>query len=1465
MSVLVCLWICALLSLQSCFAQVFRDSPADVVALTNSPATLSCSAPDPAPPSSIAWVHNDIAAASNDRISIVYDSTSGRSEFRISSVNYNDDGIYQCFAEDAQGDIVSSSDTGNFTVQGHPAFAEPLSPVVAPLGGQAVFTCFVLSNPPATVSWVFGVPPQPLVEGGRITISETPPFTLTISNVQAADEGFYECVAENSYGPNITSARLSIGDPPTPLAVLLTPSSPNPLILTLEDDLALRCGLEPGSEPGVLSWLKDGSSLGPPGISQDSQGLLLSVPTVQVEDGGVYTCKADSSDGRAASAMITVEVYVPPIFETVPEDIVTVANRTLNSTPTCQAAGIPQPSISLLRPSGEEVPVVGGAPQFGVLRRNDAGVYVCVASSVAGEERSEFTITVEDIPLITTPPVDTQAGHGQEAIFTCVAVGPPEPSISWLRLDGQLRNGSVQTANELHLFSVTVEDNGSYRCVATNVYGIQTASATLTVLDLPQILSISRPINLLIGQSFTLNCTASGPPTTVISWYHNGTRLDPNLEPNVDFSPPGLLTVTNAAARQTGEYTCNASTSYAYDIAHVDVIVGAPPAIIVPPTDTDLAPGGNSFLSCEASGLPLPLPTWYRTSELGIREQLPIRGDTFVVHTQGLQLSGVVREDSGTYECVVDNVLGSDRQSARVRVEGTPQVLSFSPLVLIAADTYTLTCETVYNFPMADITWTRVDGVPLPPGRFTTDVVGGTLLISPVEADDQAEYTCTAANDYGESSFSAPVTVHVRPSITLPSPQVTAILDADSTLVCPASGRPTPDLQWSLPNGTNPADLQSSSPSNDHYRFDEASGSLTIFGVVQFDAGMYTCMASNLVGNATESVDVVVRGAAPSAAMVTTLSSTVLTVTWQPPPPELSGLLLSYQVEFGVLGTGVGEVRDHLLEQSRQIIVSFLEQATTYEFLVRGIYGGGVRGLNFVVNGTTLEDIPSAPPQAVTITALDEALRIDWQPPSEQDQNGVIIFYNVYFRETPETSSDSFTFTLVVFTPTNLTASQHSFIIEGLAGGQSYDIKLQAATAVGLGPNSTFISETAQTPFPLTLVLAITVPVGSILLLVVCLAVCVGCLCYHRYSSHLGKHSPLMEDRAFEAQQKRRNKTISGPIPGITPSVDTSVPGKFAVRGKDGRILPLHPKVIKQEDVAPPPAPGQTVARVPRDEILPSQQRQGTDSFNPYDLPADSLEGQDIPSRPLVGRIDPYNLPEEGRVQRPSSGVYEEPSNVPRWMVQQSPPGGQLHGSGDLWEGGDEYGEEIDPYAISRSMTMDSYGSYGSSDLREQPILEEEEGEDSDNSSDESQVEDQLSASRNALDLSNDNVSVLPQASGEPVPETTRDNVALIYATVPQSHKTSKRVKMLREQQKRDIKARQDQRKMRERMEREQKKRDSKERKALEKEKKKAQKEQRMRHDLGLDNVVRLHELDLGTQRGRAQAHFIDSATAAIF
>lgn len=70
---------------------------------------------------------------------------------------------------------------------------------------------------------------------------------------------------------------------------------------------------------------------------------------------------------------------------------------------------------------------------------------------------------------------------------------------------------------------------------------------------------------------------------------------------------------------------------------------------------------------------------------------------------------------------------------------------------------------------------------------------------------------------------------------------------------------------------------------------------------------------------------------------------------------------------------------------------------------------------------------------------------------------------------------------------------------------------------------------------------------------------------------------------------------------------------------------------------------------------------------------------------------------------------------------------------------------------------------------------------------------------------------------------------------------------------------------MQEKMEREQKKQEEKRRKQEEKERKKRSKEQQLRSSMGLDNVVHLHEIDHSSGNARAQAQFIDNATAALF
>lgn len=197
----------------------------------NFPATLSCTTLLPAP--LVTWEVNGFQAFSGERISISYNATTRRSEYRISRVDYSDVGDYQCQAFDADGETTAASQVGRLTAQGEdpdlaisfinttescnylitgfPAFISPLSPILAPIGGTASFECAVVSNPTATVTWLHesGSIMRNVTSTGRITIS--PPTMLTITNIQQSDAGYYICSAQNLFGRNRTSGRLLIG------------------------------------------------------------------------------------------------------------------------------------------------------------------------------------------------------------------------------------------------------------------------------------------------------------------------------------------------------------------------------------------------------------------------------------------------------------------------------------------------------------------------------------------------------------------------------------------------------------------------------------------------------------------------------------------------------------------------------------------------------------------------------------------------------------------------------------------------------------------------------------------------------------------------------------------------------------------------------------------------------------------------------------------------------------------------------------------------------------------------------------------------------------------------------------------------------------------------------------------------------------------------------------------------------
>ena len=101
------------------------------------------------------------------------------------------------------------------------------------------------------------------------------------------------------------------------------------------------------------------------------------------------------------------------------------------------------------------------------------------------------------------------------------------------------------------------------------------------------------------------------------------------------------------------------------------------PSIVVAPASQDLVPGSNSFLQCLAVGTPPPSSRWTRTSLVtGVMESLDVVGPSYFQLSSGLQLQNVGRNDSGSYVCIVENVLGRSSSSAAVvRVEGKSSFL----------------------------------------------------------------------------------------------------------------------------------------------------------------------------------------------------------------------------------------------------------------------------------------------------------------------------------------------------------------------------------------------------------------------------------------------------------------------------------------------------------------------------------------------------------------------------------------------------------------------------------------------------------------------------------------------------------------------------------------------------------------------------------------------------------------------
>ena len=82
------------------------------------------------------------------------------------------------------------------------------------------------------------------------------------------------------------------------------------------------------------------------------------------------------------------------------------------------------------------------------------------------------------------------------------------------------------------------------------------------------------------GETIIIRCSASGVPDPLVAWFHNGSPLNENIDPNLSITRGGtVLSIKNANPKMSGQFTCRAINSAGSDSFNYDVQVQVPPKV----------------------------------------------------------------------------------------------------------------------------------------------------------------------------------------------------------------------------------------------------------------------------------------------------------------------------------------------------------------------------------------------------------------------------------------------------------------------------------------------------------------------------------------------------------------------------------------------------------------------------------------------------------------------------------------------------------------------------------------------------------------------------------------------------------------------------------------------------------------------------------------------------------------------
>ncbi|XP_054013283.1 titin isoform X3 [Hylaeus anthracinus] len=836
----------------------------------------------------VVWYKDGISILNNPDYLTTY--VQGSCTLTIEETFAEDSAKYTCRAFNIAG---SAETTATLTVSetapeeqpSPPVFVKELVPSVVTEGASLRMDCVVEGNPLPTVQWY----------KNDTNIDNSPDYVITYNNGEAVlkfdevfleDKATYTCKAANRLGQASTSASLTVEAVPI--------SQEKPRFVTPLSNAMGRAGqrvkLEceaTGTPMPTMTWYHDERPVEETTklkIQTDNGRSSLVISEAFAKDAGCYMVAARNDAGEATvSCNVSVKGRFPqdtsdselacsdmepvvPKIQMPLKDHKAQEGRTVRLD--CVIVGQPEPEVIWYH---DEQPVKESA-DFQLLFQGDKcslvihEAFLDDAAVTVTDELDKARPPVEETfvpgspPKFVKLPTDSLVAEGENAIFECTVTGEPKPELRWF-----LDNVEI-TANErilikqsedgtgiLKISSAIPEDRGNYVVKAINVHGEAKAFARLVVRSLgdfrgkeefiqmeekliaPTFKERFEDRSVLDGVSTKFECIVVGKPSPKIQWLFNDRPVH-----GKDFlvSVSGdrqVLTIPETESTHVGTISCVAENAAGKATCSARLEIGGWPREKENKAAA-VAEAERVFELVER----LPSDEMHASSSSDKHFSAEKTSATGAENEVLTKMSQIITESSTTHTTTKKEFVSSMMSSSTTKSGQEPTSVCVK--------------TTVHSTEQAS----SENGAP--PVVQSYKVEEHEKIIQDQPGEIRQEKTVVVSQD--EEGIKRDIKAAQIPKPTrkstaprFVSPITGMIVDQDSDIVLEGiiDGFPQPSITWSK-NGQElkTKDGMSISYAHNHVR-------LELKKVNVKDAGRYTCTASNEVGSASSTADLVVK------------------------------------------------------------------------------------------------------------------------------------------------------------------------------------------------------------------------------------------------------------------------------------------------------------------------------------------------------------------------------------------------------------------------------------------------------------------------------------------------------------------------------------------------------------------------------------------------------------------------------